>query len=162
MDIRQLRVGNLVTTNGKPAGTKKGGIYKVIDTNSANRLDELGLVGDATLQILDGDYTTCVGAWVDYLEPIELNFTLLEKIGFNNIGGTLYLNIDKYEISITCDSLDSYDGVQVLILSIYNNVGEKVMDGYWENIECLYLNILQNIIYDITGLDLNVDNLITK
>ena len=51
MDIRQLRAGNLVTTNGKNAGTTKGGIYKVLDTNSANRLDKLGLVGDATQDI---------------------------------------------------------------------------------------------------------------
>ena len=82
MDIRQLRVGNLVTTNGKPAGTRKGGIYKVLDTNSANRLDELGLVGDATLEILDGEYRTTVGAWVDYLEPIEITDEILEIIGY--------------------------------------------------------------------------------
>ena len=82
MDIRQLRVGNLVTTNGKPAGTTKGNIYKVLDTNSANRLDESGLVGDATLEILDGEYRTTVGAWVDYLEPIEITDEILEIIGF--------------------------------------------------------------------------------
>ena len=100
MDIRQLRAGNLVTTNGKPAGTTKGGIYKVLDTNSANRLDELGLEGSVNLEILDGEYHTTVGAWLDYLEPIEITNELLKIIGFYELGNSLVFNLDKYEIYI--------------------------------------------------------------
>lgn len=159
MDIRQLRAGNLVTTNGNPAGTTKGGIYKVLDTNSANRLDELGLVGDATLQILDGDYKTCVGAWVDYLEPIEITNELLKIIGFYELGNSLVFNLDKYEIYITSDYIDSYYGISVLL--IYNDDGMEISKLNLQS-ENFYLHTLQNLIYDMIGIELNVYNLITK
>ena len=151
MDIRQLRAGNLVTTNGKPAGTTKGCFYKVLDTNSANRLDELGLVGSATLQIFDGDYTTCVGAWVDYIEPIKINFLLLEKIGFRSIGCL------KDELKISTYNFSIIKNGNKYILYIYQ-YGIIQGSSYINK----GLNQLQNIIYDITGLELNVDNLITK
>lgn len=153
MDIRQLRAGNLVTTNGKPAGTTKGNIYKILDTNSANRLDELGLEGDATLEILDGEYRTTVGAWVDYLEPIEITDKLLEIIGFYELENGLVFNLNKYEIYIT------YYGIPVL--SIYDDNGIEISKSNLAS-EVFYLHTLQNLILDITGFDLNVDNLITK
>ena len=76
---------------------------------------------------------------------------MLEKIGFRSIGCLKdELKIYTYEFSII-------KNVNEYILYIYQY---GVIRG------CSYisngLNQLQNIIYDITGIDLNVDNLITK
>ena len=156
MDIRQLRAGNLVTTNGKPSGTTKGNIYKILDTNSANRLDELGLVGGVTLQILDGEYQTTVGAWLDYLEPIKVTVDLLKSIGFTNYRDDLLLNTGKHEIYISKTWISG-----ISYISIYDDIGNLVLMANLASSN-FYLHILQNIILDITGTDLNVDNLISK
>lgn len=149
MDIRQLRSGNLVTTNGKPAGTTKGSIYKILDTNSKNRLDDL--IGSATIATKEIPYHSFVDVWAKDLEPIEINFLLLEKIGFRSIGCL------KDELKISTYNFSIIKNGNEYILYIYQY---GVIRG------CSYiskgLNQLQNIIYDITGLDLNVDNLITK
>ena len=153
MDIRQLRAGNLVTTNGKPAGTTNGNVYKVLSTDSANRLDELKLIGGATIEILDGEYRTTVGAWLDYLDPIEITDDLLRKIGFpfwqKSCSGRVYLRLGDYSIEI--DPIDKY------ILYIRNNRGYEILSA-----RIKYLHDIQNLIFDITNLELNVENLITK
>ena len=157
MDIRQLRAGNLVTTNGKPAGTTNGNVYKILDTNSANRLDELELIGGATIEILDGEYRTTVGAWIDYLEPIEITCDLLRKIGFESENYKLFVTkIDKYEICIFgSDSLCGDN--ETYTLSICDDDDDQILES-----NVVYFHTLQNIIFDITDLELNVDNLITK
>lgn len=153
MDIRQLRAGNLVTTNGKPSGTTKGNIYKILDTNSANRLDELKLIGGATIEILDGEYRTTVGAWLDYLEPIEITDDLLENIGLSKDYHRFKTKIGKYEINIA----HHYDFNERFNLVIYDNEDEILLEA-----QVVYLHTLQNLIFDVTDLELNVENLITK
>ena len=78
MDIRQLRTGNLVTANGKPAGTTKGGIYKLLDTNIKNSFDDL--IGSVTLATKEKEYHSSVDVWAKDLEPIEITDELLDKI----------------------------------------------------------------------------------
>ena len=41
MDIRELRIGDIVTTNGKPMGTKKDEYYRVIEIDSKNNLNDM-------------------------------------------------------------------------------------------------------------------------
>lgn len=153
MDIRQLRAGNLVTTNGKPAGTKKGNVYKILDTYISNRLDELKLIGGATIEILDGEYRTTVGAWLDYLEPIEITDELLEKIGFpfwqKSGSGRVCLVLGDFSIEI--DPIDKY------ILYMRDNSRYEILRA-----RIKYLHTLQNLIFDMTDLELDVENLITK
>ena len=153
MDIRQLMAGNLVTTNGKPSGTTNGNIYKILDTNSANRLDELKLIGGATIEILDGEYRTTVGAWLDYLEPIEITDDLLGNIGLSKDYHRYNTKIGKYEIYI----VHHYDFNERFNLVIYDNEDEILLEA-----QVVYLHTLQNLIFDVTDLELNVENLITK
>lgn len=149
MDIRQLRAGNLVTTNGKPAGTTKGNIYKVLDTNNSNMLDDL--IGSATIATKEIEYRSLTDIWAKDLEPIAITEELLEKIGFKCCMSVLFLQLKYYGINFTYNKFDGFT------LWIDNYKEEPILHARIE-----YLHTLQNLILDITGLDLNVDNLISK
>ena len=154
MDIRQLRAGNLVTTNGKPAGTTNGNVYKILDTNSSNRLDEF--IGSATIEILDDEYRTTVGAWVDYLEPIEITDELLDKIGFQDRLGIFENKIENYGIEFLLNN-------KVLPPLSYLHIYDTSNKGKFKHgADVKYLHTLQNLIFDITDLELDVENLLTK
>ena len=154
MDIRQLRAGNLVTTNGKPAGTTKGNVYKILDTNSSNRLDEF--IGSATIEILDDEYRTTVGAWVDYLEPIEITDELLDKIGFQDRLGIFENKIENYGIKFLLNN-------KVLPPLSYLHIYDTSNKGKFKlGADVKYLHTLQNLIFDVTDLELDVENLISK
>ncbi len=154
MDIRQLRAGNLVTTNGKPAGTTNGNVYKILDTNSSNRLDEF--IGSATIEILDDEYRTTVGAWVDYLEPIEITDELLDKIGFQDRLGTFENKIENYGIKFLLNN-------KVLPPLSYLHIYDTSNKGKFKlGADVKYLHTLQNLIFDVTDLELDVENLISK
>ena len=156
MDIRQLRAGNLVTTNGKPAGTTNGNVYKVLSTDSENRLDELKLIGGATIEILDGEYRTTVGAWLDYLEPIEITDELLEKIGFQDRLGIFENKIENYGIEFLLNN-------KVLPPLSYLHIYDTSNKGKFKlGADVKYLHTLQNLIFDMTYLELDVENLISK
>ena len=154
MNIRQLRAGNLVTTNGKPAGTTKGNVYKILDTNSSNRLDEF--IGSATIEILDDEYRTTVGAWVDYLEPIEITDELLDKIGFQDRLGIFENKIENYGIKFLLNN-------KVLPPLSYLHIYDTSNKGKFKlGADVKYLHTLQNLIFDVTDLELDVENLISK
>ena len=153
MDIRQLRSGNLVTTNGEPAGTTKGNIYNVLDTNSKNRLDDL--IGSATIATKEIEYRSLTDIWAKDLEPIEITEELLEKIGFKKDKFVFSTKIGFYDIDIVhyhnCDFNERFN------LVIYDSEGDILLEA-----TVSYLNQLQNMIYYMIYIDLNVDNLITK
>ena len=154
MNIRQLRAGNLVTTNGKPAGTTNGNVYKILDTNSSNRLDEF--IGSATIEILDDEYRTTVGAWVDYLEPIEITDELLDKIGFQDRLGIFENKIENYGIKFLLNN-------KVLPPLSYLHIYDTSNKGKFKlGADVKYLHTLQNLIFDVTDLELDVENLISK
>jgi len=151
MDIRQLRAGNLVTTNGILSGTTNGNVYKILDTDSANRLDELK--GSATIATKEIQYHSFVDVWEKDLEPIEITDELLENIGLSKDYHRFKAKIGKYEIDI----VHHYDFNERFNLVIYDNEDEILLEA-----QVVYLHTLQNLIFDITDLELNVDNLITK
>ena len=95
MDIRELRIGDIVTTNGKPKGTKKGNYYRVIEIDSKNRLKNL--IGSAIIESAIDKRIGQVCAWVDYLKPIPLTDVLITKMGFKNIA------VGDYHLTV-CDS----------------------------------------------------------
>jgi len=98
MDIRELRVGDIVTTNGKPMGTEEGNYYRVIEIDSKNNLEN-ELIGSVTIESVNDKDFGYVGAWVDYLKPIPLTDELLKKIGAQEI------NIEGHHfISIGCEN----------------------------------------------------------
>ena len=154
MNIRQIRADNLVTTNGKPAGTTKGNVYKILDTNSSNRLDEF--IGSATIEILDDEYRTTVGAWVDYLEPIEITDELLDKIGFQDRLGIFENKIENYGIKFLLNN-------KVLPPLSYLHIYDTSNKGKFKlGADVKYLHTLQNLIFDVTDLELDVEKLISK
>ena len=151
MNIRQLRAGNLVTTNGKPAGTTNGNVYKVLSTDSANRLDELR--GSSTIATKEIQYHSFVDVWAKDLEPVEITDDLFENIGLSKDYHRFKTKIGKYEIDI----VHHYDFNERFNLVIYDNEDEILLEA-----QVVYLHTLQNLIFDITDLELDVENLISK
>jgi len=84
MDIRSLRIGDIVTTNGIPACSKKGDWYKIIAIDGKDTFtDKKGVehIGNVSLESVEDEYAYIGGAWVNYLEPIPITDELLEKFG---------------------------------------------------------------------------------
>lgn len=87
MDIRSLRIGDIVTTNGIPACSKRGDWYKIIAIDGKDTFtDKNGVkhIGNVSLESVEDEYAYIGGAWVNYLEPIPITDELLEKVGFKN------------------------------------------------------------------------------
>ena len=154
MNIRQLRAGNLVTTNGNPAGTTNGNIYKILDTDSANRLDELR--GSATIATKEIQYHSFVDVWAKDLEPIEITDELLDKIGFQDRLGIFENKIENYGIEFLLNN-------KVLPPLSYLHIYDTSNKGKFKlGADVKYLHTLQNLIFDVTDLELDVENLISK
>ena len=138
IDTNELRIGNFVSTNGKPMNTSNKGIYKVLAIDSRDSFEELK--GCVTITCDDPRYKD-VGAWCQYLEPIPLTPELLEKCGF------------EYDNGKECWEMDG----ECIDINIHpKEIGIEV--DYWENslIKCKYLHQLQNMYYAITGEELEV------
>jgi len=152
MDIRQLRAGNLVTTNGKPMDTHRGGVYKVVRTIIHKELTtELAVIETTSDNFYDE--TSVIGA---NLEPIEITEDLLEKIGFQDRLGIFENKIENYGIEFL---LNNKVLPPLSCLHIYDtsNKGKFKLGA-----DVKYLHTLQNLIFDITDLELDVENLISK
>jgi len=164
MNIKELRVGNIVTTNGKPMNTEYGEMYKISDYDSQARLEcdsqgrtiELnGCTRIETNYLYEHD---TVGAWVDYLEPISITEDILIKIGFSKgYYGDFNIKIDDYVILVHHD-IDNESFRDIFNLLIYKGYNIIILKAY--DIE--YMHKLQNLIYTITDLELGVDTLLPK
>ena len=86
MTDKDLRIGDVVMTNGQTYGTKRGELYIVTKIDSevyVLRKDGKYLKGGVNItniKRLDDRYIG--GAWVDYLIPVPLTKELLLKLGF--------------------------------------------------------------------------------
>ena len=78
MDIRELMIGNIVCSNGKPMNTYKVAFYKIVSIDSQNGNNSGSVVLETNL-LWKGD---TVGAWADFIEPIPLSEKMLFKLGF--------------------------------------------------------------------------------
>ena len=146
IDIKELRPGNLVKTNGKPSGTVRGQFYKVASTDSTSSLDELK--GSATIETIPPCSWTSVGAWSAYLIPIKITRDILEKLGFTDVSENLqeFNNFNGFHITVSCHDV-------------------SIMDKYYNHVliaEYKYLHQLQNLVYYVTHKELDVEMLITK
>ena len=146
IDIKDLRAGNLVKTNGKPSGTVRGQFYKVASTDSTSSLDELK--GSATIETIPPCAWTSVGAWSAYLIPIKITREILEKLGFTEVSEQLqeFNNFNGFHITVSCHDV-------------------SIMDKSYHHVlvaEYKYLHQLQNLVYYATHKELNVDVLIKK
>jgi hypothetical protein len=148
MNIRQLRAGNLVTTNGKPMNTVENGIYKVVRTALEHDL----VVIDTTRENFYDEATTNVSN----LFPIRIKTEMPNYIGFKLRYGVYCMDLKGYEFRLIHDSIIINDTPNFRLVINEGNIEQPL------RAEIKYLHTLQNIILDITGLDLNVDNLISK
>ena len=81
LDIRDLRIGDYVTTNERSTRTKKGEYYRITAIDSIINLNK-ELIGSATIEsINDKDFYSVV-VRIECLEPIPITEELMLKIGF--------------------------------------------------------------------------------
>ena len=144
MDIREIRIGDIVTTNGKPMGTKEGDYYQVIEIDSKNKLDDF--VGSVTIESVSDKSFGQVCVWVDYLEPIPLTDKLLERLGFEPIfNGNYHKHIDNFDL-LLIDLVTSYE----IVIEDYD------LGRMMGNKSIKYLHQLQHELYD-TGVEFKIE-----
>lgn len=150
MDIRDLRIGDIVTTNGKTYGTKKGELYIITKIDSEVKetfKDGTHLEGGVGLLDIKGDFYRYIGgAWIDYLTPIPITKELLEKLGFKKMKDN-YLSWGRYNMAL------GNGFIQISDLS--NNVDKDwcchVDNCNHETIGCMdiaYFHELQHFVWD--------------
>ena len=99
IDIKELRLGNYVSTNGIPMYSHKGGAYKVVGING----DLESNVGGLNYISSDDKTYKVIEVFGEQLEPILLTPEILEKCGFK------YIEDQRvYRLSI-----DESDGVEI-------------------------------------------------
>ena len=140
IDINELRIGNLVSTNGKPMNTSDKGVYKVLAIDSRDSFEELK--GCVTITCDDPRYRD-IGAWCQYLEPIPLTPELLEKYGFIYDKEIGYFVNNSLRISIKVGFFGT------------SKIGIYYLHFFL--IFCKYLHQLQNMYYAITGKELEIN-----
>ena len=148
INVEELMVGNVVSTNGTPCNMNVGGIYKVIATYCEDTLDDMK--GIARLK--GKDFT--VSAWCEFLEPVILTETLLLSLGFTANSHIFYKTLGNYKIVLVDNK---YGGFSLFIDDDNNerDTYEKVVLDL--NYQIKYVHKLQNLIYMITNLHLNFE-----
>ena len=147
MDIRQLRAGNLVTTIETPRIDKELCIYRVSKTIINREL--------ATIETsLDGNYYR-TSVKIDNILPIRIKRDMLDSIGFKLYCGVYCMDFKGYEFRLLFDK-SYFNDIPNFTLVINGRI-DQFLRAYVK-----YLHQLQNLIFDVTDLELNVDNLITK
>ena len=156
MDIRELKIGNIVSSNGKPMNTYKGAFYKIVSIDSQNGNGRGSVVLETNL-LWKGD---TVGAWADFVEPIPLSEDLLFKLGFKKEKDEV---IHVYEYNLCVNNC-------FLRIGKYSNTLGRDYNTHIDNqnrdsISCTdiqYLHQLQNAVFDATGEEFNVNELLKE
>ncbi len=101
-------------------------------------------------------YHSFVDVWAEDLEPIEITDELLDKIGFQDRLGTFEKKIENYGIKFLLNN-------KVLPPLSYLHIYDTSNKGKFKlGADVKYLHTLQNLIFDVTDLELDVENLISK
>lgn len=153
MDIRELRIGNIVCSNCKPMNTYKGAFYKIVSIYSQNGNNRGSVVLETNL-LWKGD---TVGAWADFVKPIHLSEKLLFKLGFKKEEDEV---IHVYEYNLCVNN-------HFIRIGKYSNTLGRDYNIHIDNqnrdsVSCTdiqYLHQLQNAIFDATGEELDVKEL---
>lgn len=150
IDIKELRIGNYVSTDGDPMYTHRGGMYKV---NSIDILDEFDKsIGNAVIETDHEIYNSCT-AWSRHLEPIKLTPDILKSCGFIYSSNHVY---ERKDYNILFDEPDDWNKTDKYPIGIFG--GYTSLFGYAPHgeviIRCLYLHTLQNMFHAITQKEL--------
>ena len=156
MDIRDLRIGDIVTTNGLPILTVKGEYYKIVGIDSKNTFEDF--VGSVDIQSLKGRRFFDGRAWADFLEPIPITDDLLLKLGFDKHDySDLGLDIE-YELAtlkgfISVSNVSNSKGRDYSVQ--IDNIAHTSIGG----MDIQYLHELQRIVWDCLHIELNTEKL---
>ena len=160
MDIRGLRIGNIVCSNGQPMNTYNGQLCRVTSIDSLDSFQGkqgtyIGSVGLETNYLWKGD---TIGAWVCFVEPEPLSEKILFKLGFKKEEEEV---THVYEYNLCANN-------HFIRIGKYSNTLGRDYNIHIDNqnrdsVSCTdiqYLHQLQNAIFDATGEELNVNELL--
>lgn len=150
MDITELRCGNIVTTNGQQ-NTAKDKLYKIVGINSIAKLDNI--IGNVTIEtnlLYNHDE---LSIWSNNIEPIIINDDLLYKLGFTVNTKAFVLKINENLIIINHAITNN-----TYTLNIFNSNKNNLCRITY----IIYLHTLQNIIFDIIQMELDINNIINQ
>lgn len=154
IDIKELRIGNFVSTDGDPVYTHNGGIYKVNSIDLQDKFDKS--IGHTGIETDHKIYNYCT-VWNRHLEPIELTPEILKKCGFVYSSNHVYEYKDNPDILF--DEPDDWNNPDKYPIGIFG--GHTSLLGYTPHgeviIRCLYLHTLQNMFHGITQKELEID-----
>ena len=160
IDIKEIRVGNIFSTNGKPMNTHSGIFYKIVSVDSLSTFKgELSekYKGSVTIETNYLYKHDTVGAWISFLEPILLSQDLLLKLGFEIVTDNI-IKRKYYRLRLKGFCIDINEWSNTLGrdygIHIDNLLCDSVLSG-----DIQYLHQLQNYIYDATGEELDVKEL---
>ena len=150
MDIRDLRIGDIVTTNGLPILTVKGEYYKIVGMDSKNTFEDF--VGSVDIQSLKGRRFFDGRAWADSLEPIPITDDLLINVGFKEIGNHPNDGI-SYELPdsgkyLYCIVFHTFSDTESYEFNIHTERDTK---------NITYLHELQHFVWEHIGIELKIE-----
>ena len=150
--INELMTGNVVRTNGIPCGTNITDFYEVIKLDNVDSINVKKLYGNASIQ-----NSKCeVGAWSKFLEPVKITPDILAMLEFKkDTYGFYNIIFGEYEIKLV--DAEGVGGVEGFTVYINNIFGDNILSTDY-TVE--YLHKLQNLIFVVTNMALNVNCLI--
>lgn len=135
VNIKELRIGNIIA-----------GKYHSIIQSISSIVKDISYSGEYCICLYNGDKYG-----IDYIEPIQLTEELLVKCGMNECDDACFVRYayrnGKFKMNIMICGLKKY------ILSI-NDIENRCQIC---NVEVKYLHQLQNIYFDLTGKELEVN-----
>lgn len=158
MTDKDLRIGDVVMTNGQTYGTKRGELYIVTKIDSevyVLRKDGKYLKGGVNItniKRLDDRYIG--GAWVDYLIPVPLTKELLLKLGFVERENKHLDSVKDYKFETDKGT------IEIFSYSKYWSLYVKSIDfNYDTSMDLHYMHELQHVIWDNLHIELNTGKL---
>lgn len=139
MDVRELRIGNLIEYKGKAA--------PIVRIDSLNELKERGYTGSVTIAEYDDDGRTIWNynaPWLAQIKPIELSEEWLLKAGFEIDNKSAFSLGHEKPFKVYRKGLFTYNGIQ---------------SAWWYNGQVLqkqpeYVHKLQNLFFELEGTEL--------
>ena len=153
--------GDLVMTNGRPIGTAKDVVYRVVSSDPSKTLkldDETTLKGSVYLENLEGAEFGEKGyllgdccAWVKDIVPIPITPKILEKDGFEVRYSGMYCT---KSINCRCGFLQRYIAIERKNNDWAIFIKYKSISDYALLCHIKYVHQLQNLLF---GLNINLE-----
>lgn len=151
INIREIRIGNWVSTDGIPFDTTIGSFYEVKGIiDFMNDKNTVAITADG----IHANYAG--GIKTDHLVPIPINEEILLKCGFNYSSNHIYEY--KNNGNILFDEPNDWNNISKYPIGIFGGHGNIAYTPMGEVIiRCIYLHQLQNMYYAITGDELKIE-----